>query len=102
MIIEPHTVERDVEVSADVCIIGSGSGGAVAAAKLSEAGLSVVCLEAGGHYTAQDFDSTERSMTKLYAEKGLRTSNDLSLVILAMGIFILLKVNQRQWRKKSF
>ncbi|MBT6435835.1 MAG: GMC family oxidoreductase [Deltaproteobacteria bacterium] len=82
MIIEPHTIEKDLEVSADVCIIGSGSGGAVAAAKLAEAGLSVICLEAGGHYNAQDFDSTERSMTKLYAEKGLRASNDLSLVIL--------------------
>ena len=84
MIIEPHQVDKDIVTSADVCVIGSGAGGGVAAAKLAEAGLSVVCLEAGGYYTSKDFDMTEKNMMpKLYAEKGLRTSNDLSLIILA-------------------
>jgi len=84
MIIEPHQVHKDIEASADVCVIGSGAGGGVAAAKLAEAGLKVICLEAGGYYTSKDFDMTEKNMMpKLYAEKGLRTSRDLSLVILA-------------------
>lgn len=83
MIIEPKSITGNVEANADVCIIGTGAGGAVAAAKLSEAGLSVICLEAGGHYTSKDFDMTEKSMPWLYAEKGLRASNDVSLIILA-------------------
>ena len=35
-------------ISADVCVIGTGAGGAVAAKELAEGGLSVVMLEEGG------------------------------------------------------
>src|SRR3954465_10152215 len=34
----------------DVVIVGSGAGGAAAAATLAEAGVDVIVLEAGGHY----------------------------------------------------
>ena len=35
---------------ADVCVIGSGAGGAVVAKELAEAGLSVIILEAGENH----------------------------------------------------
>ena len=38
---------------ADVCVIGSGAGGAVVAKELAEAGMRVVLLEEGEHITAE-------------------------------------------------
>ena len=46
-------------LEADVCIVGSGSGGAVIAAVLAERGLDVVVLEAAGYYNESDFTQLE-------------------------------------------
>lgn len=72
----------DVE-RADVCVIGSGAGGSVIAARLAQAGLEVVVLEAGPAWTPSDSDEQESSMVrKLYAEGGLRTTDDQSIALL--------------------
>jgi choline dehydrogenase-like flavoprotein len=54
---EPQGSEETLE--ADVCIVGSGSGGAVVAAVLAERGLDVVVLEAAGYYNESDFTQLE-------------------------------------------
>jgi choline dehydrogenase-like flavoprotein len=54
---EPEGSEETIE--ADVCIVGSGSGGAVVAAVLAERGLDVVVLEAAGYYNESDFNQLE-------------------------------------------
>jgi choline dehydrogenase-like flavoprotein len=54
---EPQGHEETLE--ADVCIVGSGSGGAVVAAMLAERGLDVVVLEAAGYYNESDFNQLE-------------------------------------------
>ncbi len=46
-------------LEADVCIVGSGAGGAVIASRMAAQGLRVVVLEAGGHYNAADFHQLE-------------------------------------------
>jgi len=57
----------------DVCIIGSGAGGAAAAWSLSRKGLRVICLEAGGHFTQKDFSQDLGVASRqLYAEDGQR------------------------------
>jgi choline dehydrogenase-like flavoprotein len=54
---EPAGSEEVLE--ADVCIVGSGSGGAVVAAVLAARGLDVVVLEAAGYYNESDFAQLE-------------------------------------------
>jgi len=54
---EPQGSEETLE--ADVCIVGSGSGGAVCAAVLAARGLDVVVLEAAGYYNESDFTQLE-------------------------------------------
>jgi choline dehydrogenase-like flavoprotein len=73
----------DTTQRADVCVIGSGAGGAVVAARLAEAGFDVVVLEEGGHYSGTDFDDDEIRLTsQLYADGGARATDDLSVVLL--------------------
>jgi len=46
-------------LDADVCIVGSGAGGGVIAAKLAMQGRRVVVLEMGSHYNSSDFHQLE-------------------------------------------
>jgi choline dehydrogenase-like flavoprotein len=76
---------RAVSERADVCVIGSGCGGASLAAWLSERGRSVVLLEQGGYYTKDDFDQREVNMlAKIDGGRGAHASED-SAVSLTYG-----------------
>lgn len=56
----------------DVAIVGSGAGGAVAAALLAEAGLDVLVLEAGEHYNRDNYPVDRLdAIAKLYRDAGL-------------------------------
>ncbi len=56
----------------DVLIVGSGAGGAVAAAELAAAGLDVLVLEAGGHYNRDNYPSDHlAAISELYRDAGL-------------------------------
>jgi choline dehydrogenase-like flavoprotein len=56
----------------DVVIVGSGAGGAVAAAELAEAGLDVLVLEAGKHYNRDSYPSDYlEAIADLYRDGGL-------------------------------
>jgi choline dehydrogenase-like flavoprotein len=74
----------DLDLSCDVCVIGSGAGGATAAAVLSAAGCDVIVLEAGGYFDDADFDGDAlRAFERLYAEAGNAATSDLSVNLLA-------------------
>jgi choline dehydrogenase-like flavoprotein len=56
----------------DIAIIGSGAGGAAAAALLAEAGLDVLVLEAGGHYDRDNYPGGRLdAIASLYRDAGL-------------------------------
>jgi hypothetical protein len=77
-----HITHDDV-MRAQACVIGSGAGGAVVAAKLAEAGFDVIVLEEGGYYTTADFDDDEGRLSPLlYADAAARATDDLSLMLL--------------------
>ncbi|MFN9453255.1 MAG: GMC family oxidoreductase N-terminal domain-containing protein [Gemmatimonadota bacterium] len=63
-------------------VIGPGAGGGVAACRFAEAGRSVVILEAGPLVQSDEFDERDAPLTeRLWADQGLRTTNDLSLIM---------------------
>jgi choline dehydrogenase-like flavoprotein len=73
----------DLVERADVCVIGSGAGGAVVAAELAAAGRSVVVLEQGPYWTRQDFDQREDDMLpRLFEDAGMRQTDDGAVTIL--------------------
>jgi choline dehydrogenase-like flavoprotein len=56
----------------DVVIVGSGAGGAAAAATLAEAGLDVIVLESGDHYNRDSYPSNPlEAIASLYRDGGL-------------------------------
>ncbi|MCB9664598.1 MAG: GMC family oxidoreductase [Alphaproteobacteria bacterium] len=71
------------ELTCDVCIVGSGAGGAVVAAGLAEAGLDVVILEEGSHLGRRDFTLHEGdAYPAMYQERGSRATADAGITIL--------------------
>ena len=71
-------------LTADVCVVGSGAGGAVIAAGCAAAGLSVLVLEMGSYRNESDFKQLEiPGMFELYLGGGLLTSENGSIAVLA-------------------
>lgn len=73
-----------LRVEVDVVVVGSGCGGAVAAAVLAEAGLSVLVVEKGPYMPPETMDGHElRAFRNLYEKAGLLSTTDGALGILA-------------------
>ncbi len=70
--------------TADVCVIGSGCGGATAARVLAEAGREVVVLEEGPDLTGMQLTQRDGEMyDQLYMDRGGRSTEDLAISVLS-------------------
>ncbi|HEX2913805.1 MAG TPA: GMC family oxidoreductase N-terminal domain-containing protein [Chloroflexia bacterium] len=84
--IKPLKIDRHQTLSCDAVIIGSGAGGGVVAGVLAAAGKDVIVLEKGGYYQEADFNQNElEAFEKLYLDRGLTTSADKGISLLAGG-----------------
>ena len=82
MITQGRDVREDLRETVDVCIIGSGAGGAVAAKELAQTGLSVVVLEAGENHDPATFSRhTPEMLLRLFWDGGMRATHDGSVLI---------------------
>jgi len=73
-------------IDADVCIVGAGAGGAVAAAELAEGGAKVVVLEQGPHHDADRFSAQPiEMMSALYRDGGQGVTLGTPPILLPLG-----------------
>jgi len=90
---DPGVVELKVEQpepgfyeSADVVVVGSGAGGAVAAKELAEAGLRVIVLEEGEHFDRRDFTGPPpERLRRFYRGNGLTFTIGVPTISLPIG-----------------
>ena len=83
MIYDATTMRLPLALSADVCVIGAGAGGAMAAMVAAEAKKRVVVIEPGAFLTPADMCQREDAMIPaLYADAGARTSSNRGVKIL--------------------
>lgn len=76
-IFEYKDIPNNQVVTTQVCVIGTGCGGATVAKKLTDQGLDVVMLERGGYYDAGAMDQRELNMAgKISSDRNFATSHD--------------------------
>jgi choline dehydrogenase-like flavoprotein len=81
--IDASQLAKDAVLEADVCIIGTGAGGGIAADVLSDTGLKVVMIEEGMLKTSTDFRMLEaEAYPTLYQESASRKTADKAINIL--------------------
>ncbi|HSP36941.1 MAG TPA: GMC family oxidoreductase [Frankiaceae bacterium] len=78
------TPDGDTELTADVVVVGSGSGGGVMAAELAKAGHDVLVLEMGGYFNEADFNQYELwAYENLYLRGGYFPTADLNVSMIS-------------------
>lgn len=79
-------IRGDVSERVDVCVIGSGAGGAVVAKELVDAGLSVLIIEEGDYFTQDDFKGPPfERVLRTYRDEGGTMALGRPLVPLPLG-----------------
>jgi len=82
--IESLRPANETSLEADVCVVGTGAGGSVIAAKLAEAGQRVIVLDAGPYRTADAFTQREaEAYDTMFQGHGVLTTRDLAFTVLA-------------------
>jgi len=82
--IAPLAVRDGDTLECDVCVVGSGAGGAVAAFEAAAAGRSVIVLERGPAWSEPDLVPREaEGSARLFWDRGLAASDDLGIVLFA-------------------
>ncbi len=82
-LINGETVEKDLSLSTDVIIVGTGAGGGITAEILSKAGLKVIMIEEGPLRHSDQFKMMEKfAYPDLYQEAAARKTADKAINIM--------------------
>ena len=82
MIYDVTRLPRPARIRADVCVVGTGPGGGMAASAAAQAGLNVVMLEAGGFIPPGEMNQREEDMLPaLLWHAGARTTTNRAVHI---------------------
>ena len=85
-VVRGEDVTSDRTVRVDVCVIGTGAGGAPMAKELAEGGMSVAMLEEGDRFTTDEFTARPREMmARLYRDAGQTVTIGNTPIILPLG-----------------
>ncbi len=80
--VDGSQLKGDLELEADVAIVGSGAGGGTAAEILAKSGLKVIIIEEGPLKSSSDFRMIERdAYPQLYQESAGRQTRDKAITI---------------------
>ena len=81
-----ESLEGDEEIECDVCVVGTGAGGAVIAKELAARGLAVAILEEGNYHGRADFNGGAiEGLTRFYRERGTVGSIGNTVIPIPMG-----------------
>jgi choline dehydrogenase-like flavoprotein len=77
MIVQGHEITRALALRTHTVVVGSGSGGGVAAFHLAEHGVDTIVVEEGGYHVASEFNQREEDMfPMLYRASGQQPTSD--------------------------
>lgn len=77
MIVQGHEITKARTLRAHTLVVGSGSGGGVAAFHLAAAGVDTIVIEEGGYHVAGEFNQREEDMfPMLYRSSGQQPTSD--------------------------
>ena len=86
MIHSPQEIKGGLKISSDLVVVGSGAGGATVAKELSQEGRKVVVLEAGRHFTRDDFNlQMDEALMEMYWYGGVLSTMGTPMVVLPLG-----------------
>lgn len=78
------TGSEELQLTAEVVVVGSGAGGGVIAGELATAGLDVIVVDAGEHYEEEDFTGHELdAFRRMYWRGGYTPTEDGNVLLIA-------------------
>jgi len=82
-----QTIDADIDIKADVCIIGSGAAGGILAYELSKNPdiKKIVLIERGAYHEGEDLNQREIDMLAKLWKRGAMTMNDRYSIFIGQG-----------------
>ena len=85
MIVQGHEITGPRSLRTHTLVVGSGSGGGVAAYHLAEGGVDTLVVEEGGYHVASEFNQREEDMVPMLYRAGAQQTTSDGLINVMQG-----------------